>query len=135
MKKAIFPGSFDPFHEGHKYVLDEALKIYDFVYIVISWNENKKRKHNFWISKFKIKKILKKYKNVKILINKNELTTNIAKKLKCYDLIRGIRNDKDFLYEKDLERKYKQYEPNINIIYFKSKKNLKNISSSNINKK
>ena len=35
MKKAIFPGSFDPFTVGHKDVLDQALNIFDEIIIAV----------------------------------------------------------------------------------------------------
>ncbi|WP_222563364.1 adenylyltransferase/cytidyltransferase family protein [Spiroplasma clarkii] len=36
--KAIYPGSFNPFHEGHLQILKKARKIFDLVYLVISKN-------------------------------------------------------------------------------------------------
>ena len=36
MKRAIFPGSFDPFHEGHDFVVQKGLEDFDLIYIVIS---------------------------------------------------------------------------------------------------
>ena len=44
-KNAIFPGSFDPFHEGHEFVVKAALEEFDLLYIIISWNENKVRSY------------------------------------------------------------------------------------------
>ena len=42
-KTLLFPGSFDPFTIGHKWVVDKALTIADRVVIAIGVNENKKR--------------------------------------------------------------------------------------------
>lgn len=132
MNKAIFPGSFDPFHDGHKFVIEKALEDFDFIYIVISWNENKKRTQSFWKSKLQIKKNFKKNKKIKILFNKNKLTIEIARKLNCFQLIRGIRNENDIKYEDLLRKMYIDAEPRIKIKYYNATQEVKNISSSTI---
>lgn len=129
--KAIFPGSFDPFHEGHEFIINKALNKFDFIYIVISKNEEKKRYSSFKDSFNQIKKILKNNKKIKILINEEKLTVEIANELNCFNIIRGIRNKQDLIYEKKLRKKYQNQDPRIKIFYFFS-----NIttSSTEINK-
>lgn len=41
MKIAIYPGSFDPWHEGHQDVLNKALKVFDRVVIAVGMNPEK----------------------------------------------------------------------------------------------
>ena len=65
MNKIIFPGSFDPFHEGHKFVVEKILKKFDYVYIVISWNESKQRKKHLKVLNIKSKIFLKIIKILK----------------------------------------------------------------------
>ena len=132
MNKIIFPGSFDPFHEGHKFVVETILKKFDYVYIVISWNESKQRKETFESSKYKIEKIFKDNKNIEVLINENKLTTTIAKELECFNIVRGIRNWKDKIYEKKLKKIYLSYEHNLNFYYVKSNKKFKKNSSTSL---
>ena len=40
-KKAIFPGSFDPFTIGHKDILDQALNVFDEIIIAVGENSSK----------------------------------------------------------------------------------------------
>ena len=121
MKRAIFPGSFDPFHEGHDFVVQKGLEDFDLIYIVISWNENKER----FFSYFKSKKI-------KVLINKRQLTVNIARKLNCFNIIRGYRNEEDLKYEQKLKSQYLMLEPKINFILYKSNIDLSSTTIKNM---
>ena len=41
MKKAIFPGSFDPFTIGHKDILDQAINVFDEIIIAVGENSSK----------------------------------------------------------------------------------------------
>ena len=130
-KNAIFPGSFDPFHEGHEFVVKAALEEFDLLYIIISWNENKVRTYPFELIFKKIKTKYQDCPNIKILINKNDLTTNMAKKLNCFNIVRGYRNNEDLKYEKELAQKYLLTESRLSFFYYHHPK-YKNISSSKL---
>ncbi|MBD5423464.1 MAG: adenylyltransferase/cytidyltransferase family protein [Mycoplasma sp.] len=126
MKKAIFPGSFDPFHDGHNFVVQSAIEDgYEKIYIVVSWNENKIRTNSFEKSANEIKKRYKNNNKIKVMINKNELTVDICKKLDCYNIIRGYRDDKDLDYERELKKIYIKAENKINFILYKSNLNIR----------
>lgn len=119
MKRAIFPGSFDPFHEGHELVLQKSLKDFHFIYIVISWNENKPKRFQEFDQTFKeLEQKFKNKKNIKILVNKSKLTVEIARELNCFNFIRGIRSFSDLNYENELREKYLEKEPRSKFFYY-----------------
>ncbi|WP_033161390.1 pantetheine-phosphate adenylyltransferase [[Mycoplasma] collis] len=101
-KKALYAGSFAPFHEGHLSILKKALKIFDYVYLVITINPDKEIDFDFNERKKIAQTFIKNLKNVKIIVNSNDLTVNLAKKLNVNWLIRSARNQMDFDYELDL---------------------------------
>jgi pantetheine-phosphate adenylyltransferase len=41
-KIGIYPGSFDPFHNGHIYVIERAMRLFDEVHILVAVNPEKK---------------------------------------------------------------------------------------------
>lgn len=132
MKEAIFPGSFDPFHRGHEFVVDQALKNkFEKIYIVVSWNEDKIRNLSLEKSKQMIEQIYQSNNKIKVLINKNKLTVDIARELNCFNIIRGYRDEQDLIFENQLKNNYLKEEPRINFILFHS--TIKE-RSSNINK-
>lgn len=133
-KKAIFPGTFEVFHDGHISILKKAIKIFDCVTVVVSNNENKISSPI--LDRFEnAKKIISKLKimNVEIIMN-NGLTTDIATKLNIHYIIRGVRNDFDLNYEQNLFYSYKKLNKNIEMILFISSPKLK-LSSSTLIKK
>lgn len=118
MKKAIFPGSFNLMHQGHINTIKKALNLFDFIYVIITVNPDKEQYDNFE-ERLKIaQESLKHLSNVEIIINKNELTAEIAKKLNVNFLIRSARNNFDFEYETQLAEGNKNINNNLETIIF-----------------
>lgn len=133
-KKAIFPGTFEIFHEGHISILKKAIRIFDYIIVVVSNNENKISSSIF--DRFEnAKKVIYdlKIKNVEIIMN-NGLTTDIASKLDIYYIIRGVRNGFDLNYEENLFYSYKKLNNKIEMVLFLSSEKLKLSSSTSIKK-
>jgi len=99
MRKAIFPGSFDPITNGHIDIIKRALPIFDEIVIAIGVNLNKK--YMFSI-KERTNFIEKTFENeVKISVKTYEgLTVNFCERINASFIIRGLRNPADFEFEK-----------------------------------
>ena len=97
----FYAGSFDPFTLGHLHVVKNASMIYEKVIIGIGTNEEKVRSFNKEEMKVAIEESLKDegLTNVDVVIY-DGLTVEVAKRLKVTHFIRGIRNGKDYEYEK-----------------------------------
>ena len=103
MKRAIFPGTFDPFTLGHLDILNRSKLIFDEVIIGIGKNDEK-------TSMFSIEKRIELIKSV---INKEDkievmsydgLTIDFCKKVNANFIVRGVRNNGDFEFEKAIAR-------------------------------
>lgn len=98
MKKALFPGTFDPPTLGHLDIIERAAKLCDRLYIGIADNSQKK---SLFTSKEKqqlLKSITSHIKNVEIVAFSG-LVVEFAKSLQINFLVRGLRNAADFDYE------------------------------------
>lgn len=102
-KKAFYAGSFDPFTNGHLYVVTQAAKVFDQVIIGIGENPEKERNFSAEIMKTAIEKVLarKNFANVKVIIYKS-LTVRAAEKEGADFLVRGLRNGVDYDFEENL---------------------------------
>jgi pantetheine-phosphate adenylyltransferase len=98
---AIFPGSFDPFTNGHMDIVNRGLHLFDEVVIALGHNSNKTRYFDLDLMVDHIQQVFKNNGSVKVIIY-DELTAEVAKKHKAKFLLRGLRNTTDFEYENTL---------------------------------
>lgn len=98
-KIALFPGSFDPFTKGHESVIAKALPLFDEIIIGIGINSSKN--YYFEIDK-RLKHITEIYKSTtKIKVQTyQKLTIEFCKDVHASYILRGLRDTKDFEYEK-----------------------------------
>lgn len=97
-KIALFPGSFDPFHKGHRYVVNAALQIFDEVYVCVAVNPLKK---GYFEPKARVSMIEAIFKNeprVKV-ISTDGLVFKKAQELGATFIVKGARNGNDFTDE------------------------------------
>ncbi len=101
MKIAVFPGSFDPFTIGHKDITDRALEIFDKVIIGVGYNKNKSSFTDVNQRVDYISRIYQSQPRVDIE-QYSGLTVEFARKHNARFIIRGLREVKDFEYERNL---------------------------------
>lgn len=107
IKKAIFPGTFDPFTIGHHSLVKRSLELVDEIVIAIGQNEAKK---SYFTLQERIDMIQSFYsEDTRIFVEAyDSLTVDFAKKVGANFILRGIRSVNDFEYEKtiaDMNRK------------------------------
>lgn len=107
MKKAIFPGSFDPFTLGHYDIVNRGLKLFDHITIGIGRNSIKKETFPIRERLAAIQKIFQDNPQVDVQIY-DCLTVDFAKEVGAKFILRGIRCMQDFEYERNMAEANKQ---------------------------
>jgi len=99
MRRAIFPGSFDPITLGHVDIINRALPLFDEIIIAIGINADKK--YMFTLDE-RVKFIKDNYANEpKIIVETYKgLTIDFCEKKGVDFILRGLRNPADFEFEK-----------------------------------
>jgi len=101
MKRAVFPGSFDPVTLGHVDIIKRGLSFFDEVIIAIGVNADKKYLFSLEERTAFLEEAFKKVDGIKILTYQG-LTVDFCKKQQADFILRGLRNTADFEYEKSI---------------------------------
>lgn len=132
MVKAIFPGSFDPITNGHLETIQTAAKMFDEVYVVIMTNTNKKYLFTEQERLVLAQQVFDAYAHVHVIARPEELTVNVARSLGAQAIVRGLRNDADFNYEREIAAINKTLAPDLNTVLLLTSPENSFISSSMI---
>ena len=107
MKKAIFPGSFDPFTIGHYDIVKRGLTLFDEIVIAIGRNSTKKETFPIREREEAIRKIFKDEPRISVRIY-DCLTVDFASEVGAQFILRGVRCVQDFEYERNMAEANKE---------------------------
>lgn len=128
MTRALFPGSFDPFTNGHKDIVERTLQLADEVVVAIGVNADKKCLFPVLDRKRQVEQVFEGNPRVKI-VSYSGLTTDFAQAIGATYIIRGVRSCADFEYEKNIAQVNRQLTGIETILLFADER-LANLSSS-----
>ncbi len=131
MAKAVYPGTFDPFSNGHLDIIRRASSIFEEVHVLVSCNIKKHPTFSSLERVNMIKKVVKHLDNVKVIEN-NDLVVQYAKQNDIKVIIRGLRNYQDYESEFSLAQFNKDIDPNIETLLMMPSAKNQFISSSAI---
>ncbi len=99
MRRAIFPGSFDPLTLGHYDIIMRGITVFDELIIAIGKNADKKYMFSLEDRMRFISEAFKEEKQIKVLTYEG-LTVDFCKEVDAQYILRGLRNPGDFEFEK-----------------------------------
>jgi pantetheine-phosphate adenylyltransferase len=99
MKKAVFPGSFDPITLGHVDIINRGLELFDEIIIAIGVNADKKYLFPLEQRKDFIAKLFAQEEKIKVITYEG-LTADLCRRVGAKFILRGLRNTTDFEFEK-----------------------------------
>ncbi len=129
MKKAVFPGSFDPFTLGHLDVLRSALRLFDQVIIAVGFNTQKNSYFTVEERIEIIKRSVKEINNVKV-DSYQGLTIEYCKQIHAGFIVRGLRSTTDFEMESVIAQANAKMAPGITTVFIPSRHQYSFITST-----
>lgn len=132
LKVGIYPGSFNPFHKGHEYIVNESNKLFDKVIIAKGMNPNKIDV----ISEFNIKQIsipgMKYFESVEFSAMLSDLVEHYEQEGYDVTIVKGIRNYQDLDSEMTQRKFLNDFKKDLKYVFIPCSEDLNYISSSAI---
>ncbi len=98
MKSIIYPGTFDPIHNGHIDIVKKVSKLFDQVIMVVAVNKEKNPLFSEQERKELIRESISNINNVNVT-SFNGLVVEYAKEKNALAIVRGLRHVSDFEFE------------------------------------
>ena len=128
MRRAIYPGSFDPVTNGHLDVIDRARKLFDEVIVAVAYNDEKQPLFSLQERLDFLASTVGKIENVRIA-NFEGLLVDFAKREGAGAVIRGLRAISDFEFEFQMALMNRKLETAVETIFLMPKEEYTYLSS------
>ncbi|MDA3931673.1 MAG: pantetheine-phosphate adenylyltransferase [Tenericutes bacterium] len=131
MKIGFYPGSFDPITFGHLDIITRGAKLFDKLYIAISYNPNKQTTFTTEERIQLVKDAVADIDNIEV-IKSNKLTVNHCQELGATHMLRGLRAVTDYDYEFQMTNFNHQINDKVDTVFLMTQGKYSFLSSSSV---
>lgn len=132
MRRAIYPGSFDPVTNGHLDIIERGSKLFDEIVVAVLNNPDKEAMFSAGERLAMLAEVLPEIKseNCKITVDSFQgLLVQYAVKKEATAIVRGIRAISDYEYELQMALMNRRLEPRIETVFLMSAEDYSYVSS------
>ena len=128
-RKAIFPGTFDPFTNGHLDIVNRGLKFFDEVVVVIGINSDKKYLFTLEQRTAWLEELFANNPRVTV-VHYEGLTATFAHSIGAEFILRGLRTTQDFTYEQQIAYVNEDLNDHVQSVFVMSDQKNSSVSST-----
>ncbi len=132
MRRAIYPGSFDPVTNGHLDIIERGSKLFDEIVVAVLNNPDKEAMFSVAERQSILAEVLPEIKseNCKISVDSFQgLLVEYAVKKQASAIVRGIRAISDYEYELQMALMNRRLEPRVETVFLMSAEDFSYVSS------
>jgi pantetheine-phosphate adenylyltransferase len=130
MKKGVYAGSFDPITNGHLWMIEQGVKLFDHLIVAIGVNPDKTYSFSVEERREMVVASTKGLENISIDVVENQFLVHYASSIGAGYMLRGIRSEADHAFEKNMRHINSDLEPGIGTIFLIPPRNISEVSSS-----
>ena len=128
--KAVYAGSFDPITNGHLWMVEEGAQLFDELIVAIGTNPAKKYTFSLEERLEMLKETLGHIPNVKVDEFENQYLVTYAMSVSAAYVLRGIRTEADYGYERGMRHVNDDMEPDVTTVFLMPPRKITEVSSS-----
>lgn len=130
IRRAVYAGSFDPPTNGHLWMIAEAAQLFDELIVAIGVNPDKKSSYSVAQRQAMLHAIVAPYTNVRVDSFANQFLVNYANSVQAAFIVRGIRSNSDYEYERAIRHINADLQPAIRTVFLMPPREIAEISST-----
>jgi pantetheine-phosphate adenylyltransferase len=130
MNKAVYAGSFDPVTNGHLWMIKKGAKLFNELVVAVGSNPEKESTFSIEERVNMIKEVSYDIPNVTVDSFENQYLVHYAKDVKAQFMLRGIRNQKDYQFERGMVNVNEKLKHSILPVFLMPPKGMSETSSS-----
>ena len=130
MKIAVYAGSFDPITHGHLWMIREGARLFDRLITAIGSNPEKRYAFTVDERREMLTEAVRELTNVVVDDFQNQFLVNYARSAKAAYILRGIRSEHDYAYERQMRHVNSDLNPEVTTVFLIPPREIAEVSSS-----
>lgn len=130
MRTAVYAGSFDPLTNGHLWMIEQGLQLFDHLYVAIGSNPSKNYTFTVEERLKLLRESLPSCERLTISHFDNRYLVDYANEVDAHNILRGIRSSADYEYERVMRHINGDMAPDINTVFLMPPRDIAELSSS-----
>lgn len=130
MRTAVYAGSFDPLTNGHLWMIEKGLELFDRLYVVVGNNPSKTYTFSVEQRLEQLQKAIPSCERLTISSFENRYLVNYAQSVDAQYILRGIRSSNDYEYERVMRHINADMAPSITTTILMPPRDIAELSSS-----